>query len=77
MSLAAKPVTVSSKLNVALNGALVFAFTPVIVSTGAVLSHTAVLLSAAAGPVLAPSVAESFATVTTTFLPLSGVTTSA
>ena len=71
-----KSVTSSEKVNVTVNGAvlLIFSGTP-IATVGATTSHCAVADSAAAGPVFTPSVAASFATVTTTSLSSSGVTT--
>ena len=78
MSVVSKPVTVSSKMNVAVNAELLDAGTSPIVTVGAVLSHCAVLLTASAGPVFsAPSAAAFCFTVTVTSFEPSGVTTSA
>ncbi len=76
---AAKPVTSSENVNVAVNGVreVILAGTPVIETVGAVASHSAVALTAKAGPVLPPpSVAASAATVTTTSAEPEGVTAS-
>ena len=78
MSPTAKPVTVSPKVNVAVNTALLFDGTPPIVSVGAVASHFAVAETSAAGPVLPePSLAAPAATVIFTSSVPPGDTTSA
>ncbi len=72
------PVTSSENVNVTLSAVveLIFAGTPPIVTVGAAASQTAVAVTADAGPVLRPSVAELAATSTVTFDPLVGVTAS-
>ena len=72
------PVTASEKVNVAVSAAVesIVAGTPVIPTVGAAASQIAVADTVDAGPVLLPSVAESAATVTTTFAEPEGVTTS-
>ncbi len=72
------PVTSSENVNVAVSAAveLIFDGNPVIVTVGAAASQVAVSVAAAAGPVLAPSVAAPAATVTTTSTEPEGVTAS-
>ena len=76
MSAVSNPVTSSEKVNVAsrLAVALILGGTPPIVTVGASASQAAVLVTAAAGPVLRPSLAASCRTVTVTSSPSSGVT---
>ena len=77
-SAVSKPLTSSEKVKVAWNVAveLIFAGTPEIATVGATLSHVAVAVTSAAGVRFTPSVAASFGTVTTTFAPPAGVSTS-
>ena len=77
-SAAVNPVTSSDHVNVTLSAVVVLIFdgTPPIVTVGAAPSHVAVALTAEAGPMLTPSVAEFAVTDTTTFDPLVGVTVS-
>ena len=77
-SAVSNPVTSSENVNVTLSASveLIADGTPVISTVGAVASQVAVAVTADAGPVLAPSVAASTATVTTTLDPLVGVTAS-